>query len=157
MKIVTLDTLAILCAEARAAGKVVVHCHGCYDVMTFAHKRHLEAAKKLGDVLVVTVTQNHFVNKGPDKPIFDHGLRAEMISALECVDFVSVNNWATAVEAIAKLKPTIYVKGSEFRNRMTRALAAEEDMVLSHGGKLVFTDEEQFHTTDLMQKVLTHG
>ena len=157
MKHVSLELLSQICAEAKAAGKVVVHCHGCFDVATVGHKRHLESAKRLGDLLVVTVTPNHFVNKGPDKPVFDHQLRAEMLSGFASVDYVSINQWATAEEAIALLKPSIYVKGSEFRGRMTRALAAEEAMVLSHGGRLVFTDEEEFHTTDLMRKVLAHG
>ncbi len=67
------------CAQA---GKIVVQAHGTFDLLHLGHVRHLEAARKLGDVLVVTVTADRFVNKGPGRPVFNAELRAEMLATL---------------------------------------------------------------------------
>ena len=87
--------------------------------MHIGHIRHFEQAKKLGDILVVTVTPDRFVNKGPHRPVFPEGLH-ESIAALQFVDFVAVNEFPMAVETIKLLKPDIYVKGSEFRSGADR-------------------------------------
>src|SRR5438045_180644 len=95
----------------RADGKKVVHCHGVFDLLHIGHIKHLEAARKLGDALVVTLTPDRFVNKGPHRPAFPERLRAEALASLACVDFVSINEWPTAVETIQRLRPDFYVKG----------------------------------------------
>lgn len=157
MKIHSLNLLADISAELRAAGKRVVLAHGCFDIPHVGHMAHLEAAKRLGDVLMVTVTPDRFVNKGPGRPVFPEHLRAIALASLGAVDYVAVNRWATAVDTIELLRPAFYVKGQEFRGKMTAALNAEEDAVLCVGGELVFTDEPEFHSTDLLNKVLAHG
>ena len=73
--------------------------------------KHLEAARNLGDVLVVTVTGDRFVNKGPGRPIFPEDLRAEMLAALHYVDWVAINPAPDGVSAIKTIHPDIYVKG----------------------------------------------
>src|SRR6266516_5987247 len=95
----------------RAGGKKIIHCHGVFDLLHICHIKHLEAARKLGDVLVVTITPDRFVNKGPHRPAFPERLRAEALASLACVDFVAVNEWPTAVETIRALRPNLYVKG----------------------------------------------
>lgn len=157
MKIFSLNLLADIAAELRTAGKRIVHAHGCFDVPTVAHAEHLRAAKRLGDVLMVTVTPDRFVGKGPNRPVFPEHLRMLFLAALESVNYVAVNKWATAVEAIELLRPSFYVKGSEFRGKMTPALNAEEEAVVCCGGELAFTDELEFHSTDLLRKVIAHG
>src|SRR5881394_1341031 len=110
-KIKRIEELASELAGLRAHGKKVVHCHGVFDLLHIGHIKHLEAARKLGDVLVVTITPDRFVNKGPHRPAFPERLRAEALASLACVDFVGINEWPTAVETIQLIKPNLYVKG----------------------------------------------
>jgi cytidyltransferase-like protein len=72
-KVRTLDELATVVSHLKRAGKTVVHAHGTFDLLHVGHVRHLEAARSLGDVLVVTVTADRFVNKGPGRPVFTEG------------------------------------------------------------------------------------
>ena len=113
-KVRKFDDLAAILQGIRAAGKKIVLCHGCFDLMHPGHIRHFQMARQMGDVLVVTVTPDRFVNKGPGRPVYDEDLRAESIAALECVDFVAVNKWPDPVETIKTLRPDIYVKGQEY-------------------------------------------
>ena len=113
-KIRDLENLADQLASLRASGKRIVHCHGVFDLLHIGHLRHLKSAREFGDVLVVTITPDRFVNKGPGRPAFPEGLRAEALASLECVDFVAINYWPSAVELIAILKPNFYVKGSDY-------------------------------------------
>src|SRR3954452_21027191 len=97
-KLHSLEDLAALLARLRADGRRVVLCHGVFDLLHIGHVRHFEQAKKLGDVLVVTLTPDRFVNKGTGRPAFPDQLRAEFVAALGCVDYVAVNTWPTAVD-----------------------------------------------------------
>ena len=137
----------------RRAGKRVVHCHGVFDLLHVGHIRHLQRAREEGDVLVVTVTPDRWVNKGPSRPAFAEDLRVEALAALDCVDFVTLNEWPTAVETIALLRPAAYVKGGEYRDEerdVTGGIRRERDAVEAVGGKLVFTDELTFSSSRLI-------
>ena len=81
-KIKTLDELAAALERERAQGRRVVLCHGVFDLLHPGHIRHLEAARRHGDLLVVTITPDRFVNKGPGRPVFNQRLRAESVAAL---------------------------------------------------------------------------
>jgi cytidyltransferase-like protein len=88
-KLLDLDHLTREISELKASGKRVVHCHGVFDVLHIGHIKHFKGARKFGDALVVTVTPDRFVNKGQGRPVFGEGLRAEVITALACVDHVT--------------------------------------------------------------------
>ena len=103
--------------KLRAAGKTVVQCHGTFDLVHPGHIYHLEEAKELGDALVVTITAEKFVNKGPGRPYFNDPIRARSLAALACVDYVVLIPHAAAVEAIDAVKPNIYCKGREYENQ----------------------------------------
>ena len=154
LKIVDIDTLAITSNEVKSQGKTVVHCHGCFDLMHPGHIKYLQAAKRMGDVLLVTLTPDKFVDKGPDRPVFSQDLRAESIAALECVDFVSINLWPTAVETIRALKPHYYVKGQEFENLKDRTgkIQKEYKVLKEIGAEMRFTHEIVFSSTKLLNK-----
>jgi rfaE bifunctional protein nucleotidyltransferase chain/domain len=155
VKILPLEVLSGLLEEYRSAGKTIVHCHGVFDLLHVGHLRHLSQAKSLGDVLVVTVTPDEFVNKGPHRPAFPHALRAEVLAALTCVDFVAVNRWPTAAETIRLLRPHLFVKGSEYRRAeedRTGGIALEEEAVRSVGGRIAFTDDIVFSSTTLLNR-----
>ena len=81
-KLLSLEDLAATLERLRAAGKRVVHCHGVFDLLHIGHVRHFEQARKLGDVLVVTLTPDRFVNKGVGRPAFTETLRAEFLASL---------------------------------------------------------------------------
>jgi len=150
-KIVTIDELAGLKRE----GQTLVHCHGVFDLLHPGHLRHLLAAKREGDILVVTITPDQYVNRGPNRPAFSEQLRAEQVAALECVDYVAINRWPTAVETIKLLKPDIYVKGSDYSNQesdITGGIIAEEEAVKEVGGRIHFTDEITFSSSELINR-----
>src|SRR5437867_3463041 len=142
-----IDDLAKAVADLRQSGKKVVHCHGVFDLLHIGHIKHLEAARKYGDVLVVTLTPDRFVNKGPHRPAFPEGLRAEALASLSCVDLVGINEWPTAVETIERLRPDFYVKGmvrETGKRDHTDAIDREENAVKAGGGRLILTDEETY-------------
>lgn len=143
-KILGMEPLAERIAALRAEGKVVVHCHGCFDLMHPGHVKHLQAARGMGDALVVTVTPDRFLDKGEGRPVFPEGLRAETLAALECVDFVAVNEWPTAEETLRRLRPRIYVKGEEFKGRedATGKLQRELAVLDEIGAEMRFTGGE---------------
>jgi len=152
-KIKTINELEIIVDSLRKEGKKIVHCHGVFDLLHPGHIKHFEAAKKKGDTLVVTITKDEFVNKGPGRPIFNQNLRAESIAAIECVDYVAINEWPVAVETIKKIKPHFYVKGSDYARRnddLTGKIYEEEEAIRSVGGVMHFTDEESFSSSSLI-------
>jgi len=156
VKIHSLYVLSQVAAELRKAGSTLVLANGCFDLLHVGHLKHLQAAKRLGDVLMVTVTRDADVNKGPNRPLFHEEFRCEALAALECVDYVALNV-PTPGDAILMLRPDIYAKGAEYRDAMTEPLRQEQQAVESIGGQLIFTDEAEFHSSDLISKVVAHG
>lgn len=154
-KILNLDTLAEITIRARAEGKKIIHCHGCFDLMHIGHIKYLQSAKRMGDVLIVTLTPDRYITRGPGRPVFSEVHRCESIAALDCVDYVAVNKWPTAVETIYLLKPHLYVKGSDFgsvEGDLTGRLKEEEKAVCSIGGGMAFTEEEVFSSSKLLKE-----
>ncbi|MBF0309141.1 MAG: adenylyltransferase/cytidyltransferase family protein [Magnetococcales bacterium] len=156
-KILELHSLARRVAGLKRKGKRVVLCHGTFDLMHLGHIRHLKRARQEGDILCVTVTGDAYVNKGPGRPIFPQQLRAESLASLECVDFVAINPDPTAVPVIHLLKPDVYVKGREYeapKDDITGNIIHECNAVESFGGRVCFTDEIIFSSTNLINEHL---
>jgi len=156
-KVKSLEELAGTLSSLRAEGKKIVHCHGVFDLLHIGHIRHFEQARRLGDLLVVTVTPDKYVSKGPHRPAFTGYLRAESIAALDCVDYVAINNWPTAVETIELLKPDIYVKGADYKDTQkdhTGKIIDEEAAVRSVSGEIAFTDDIAFSSSSLINRYL---
>lgn len=151
------EDLAALAAQFRAAGKTVVLCHGVFDLLHMGHIRHFEAARREGDVLMATVTADRHVNKGPGRPIFPEHMRAEMVAAIGCIDFVAVNDYPTAEEPLRAIRPDVYVKGSDYENPeedVTGGIARERDALEEHGGRLIFTRDITFSSSALINRYL---
>ena len=111
----------------------------------------------MGDTLVVTVTQDHHVNKGPNRPAFTEHLRAESLAALDSVDYVAINQWPTAVETIKLLKPHFYVKGSDYKDSkddITGKINDEAEAVQSIGGEIRFTEDITFSSSHLINSII---
>ncbi len=156
-KIKRLEDLAQMTATFKKDGRKIVHCHGVFDLLHIGHIKHLEAARKLGGTLVVTLTPDRFVSKGPQRPAFPERLRAEALASLACVDFVAINEWPTAVEAIKLLRPDFYVQGvmrKAGKTDQTDLGDGTESAVKSVGGQLVLTDEETFSASALINRFM---
>ena len=154
-KIVTLAEVAVIVEGLRRAGKTVVHAHGTFDLLHLGHIRHFQSARALGDVLVVTVTADRFVNKGPGRPVFGEVARAEMLASLEYVDWVAINHAPDAVDAINQIRPTIYVKGQDYQEPegdATGKIIFERQAVEAHGGRIQFTEEVTFSSSELLNR-----
>lgn len=156
-KIRSTEELAKLSEQAHAQGRSVVLCHGVFDLLHLGHVRHIEAARREGDVLIVTVTADRFVNKGPGRPVFTDNLRAEMLAALEYVDWVGVNHEPHAATLLSMLKPDVYVKGGDYKNSqddVTGNINLEAQTQHAHGGRIVFTEEITYSSSALINRHL---
>ena len=156
-KIKSVDELARMLDNLRRDGKKIVQCHGVFDLIHPGHIKHLESAKKQGDILVVTLTRDKYVRKGPGRPVFTEALRAETIASLEIVDYVCLSDDYTATECIKILKPDIYAKGQDYQDRnqdITGKISEEEEALRAVNGKIHFTNDIIFSATSLINRFL---
>jgi rfaE bifunctional protein kinase chain/domain/rfaE bifunctional protein nucleotidyltransferase chain/domain len=152
-KIKRLDELKKIVADLKKQNKTIAHCHGVFDLIHPGHIRHLAAAKREADVLVVTITSDPFVRKGPGRPVFNENLRAETLASFSTVDYVVINNASTAVNCIKLIEPDFYVKGQDYKDKtgdVTGKIIEEEEAVVSVGGKIVFTEDITFSSSKLI-------
>ena len=160
-KITSVDGIALVAERWRSSGQRVVLAHGVFDLLHMGHVRHLEGAKTEGDLLVVTLTADRHVNKGPGRPVFPELLRAEMVAALECVDYVAISNWSSAEGVLRLIRPSVYVKGQDYAREgedVTGNIRAERELVESLDGRLVFTDDITFSSSSPINRHLdVHG
>src|ERR687887_630213 len=115
-KILELDELPDRCKKLRLAGKRIVATNGCFDLLHVGHVRYLQAARELGDVLVVGLNGDRSVGelKGSRRPLTTEKDRAEILAALQCVDLVTVFPQTRATQFLAAVRPAIYVKGGDY-------------------------------------------
>ncbi|MDM8542413.1 PfkB family carbohydrate kinase [Desulfococcaceae bacterium HSG9] len=157
-KIIALEKLTEIVTGLRKQNQKIIHCHGCFDLLHIGHIRYLQQAKQMGDILIVTITPDQYVDKGPRRPAFNADYRAEAIASLDSVDYVTLNKWPTAEEALRLLRPDVYVKGSDFKNAAsdpTGKLVQEEKIVKEIGAELAFTEDIVFSSTNLINRFFT--
>jgi rfaE bifunctional protein nucleotidyltransferase chain/domain len=156
-KVWELEDLAEELKTQRQKNARVIHCHGVFDLLHVGHIRHFEQAKKLGDILVVTLTPDRFVNKGAGRPAFPENLRAEVLASLDSVDYVAINRWPSAVETIRLLQPHIFAKGDEFKDLKDTInhVSHEEEAIRSIGGQIAFTKDITFSSSALINQYLS--
>jgi rfaE bifunctional protein nucleotidyltransferase chain/domain len=149
------EALSSLLQAARAAGKTVVQCHGCFDIVHPGHVRYLRFARELGDILVVSLTGDAGVDKGAERPYIPQELRAENLAALEFVDWVVIDPHPTAAEVLECLQPDVYVKGREYARASDPRFVREREIVERHGGRVVFhSGDVVFSSTRLLESML---
>ena len=154
-KILSLDQLKLIINKLKKREKIIVQCHGVFDVLHLGHFRHFQKAKENGDILIVTITSDKYVNKGPNQPFFSTQQRLEALSNLEIIDYVARNDDYDAVNLIRTLKPNFYCKGSDYSTQkkdVTGKIKAEINSLKSVNGRLVITDEISFSSSKLLDR-----
>ena len=155
-KIKKLEELNQIIADLKSTGKKIVHCHGVFDLLHIGHIKHFAQAKGLGDVLIVSITADQFVNKGPNRPAFSDQYRIEAVAALDAVDYVVLSKKPTAVKMIEALRPNIYCKGQDYLNKendTSGEIRNEISAVKKIGGKIVHTKDITFSSSNLINKL----
>ena len=139
--------------KEKESGNKIVQCHGTFDLIHPGHVIHFEESKGMGDTLIVTVTGEKFVNKGPGRPYFNDELRLKSLAALESVDYVAIIPYPAAVEAIEAVRPDIYCKGKEYENAkddVTGNMADDVKTVKATGGVIRYVGSVVFSSTKLL-------
>lgn len=154
-KIKSIGEIHKILEQDRNLGLKIVHCHGVFDLLHPGHIRHFRSAKTQGDRLIVSVTPDRFVNKGPGRPVFTEQLRIESIAAMQDVDYVVLNDAPDAISAIKRIRPTLYVKGIEYADHaadVTGKISEEVRAVEECGGKVFYTDDIVFSSSSLLNR-----
>jgi len=153
-KVVKLEELSDRCEKLRSAGKKIVATNGCFDLLHVGHVRYLQAARALGDVLVVGLNGDHSVIelKGAGRPITTQRDRAEILAALACVDLVTVFPDLRATKFLAAVRPAVYVKGGDYT---PRTLDEEEGAILKEikAAIRLIAFETGYSTSGLIERI----
>jgi len=150
-KVVDRKDLADELARRQKRGDKVVFTNGCFDLLHIGHVRYLQQARELGSCLVVAINSDDSVRKvkGPDRPIIPAGERAEMLGALECVDYVTVFDEDTPEPLLAVLKPEVLVKGG------TTPMVVGRQIVEGYGGIVRTLDlVDGLSTTNIINRIV---
>ena len=141
----TLVEIKNILALHRSSRKSVVFANGCFDLLHVGHIRYLEAARSQGDLLVVGLNGDESVRalKGPGRPLMNEQERAEIVAALECVNYVIIFREVTADGILRELKPDVHTKGTDY----TEATVPERQTVLSYGGRIAIVGDPKDHST----------
>lgn len=156
-KIVSKKEFCEIREKLKAGHKKIVLCHGVFDLVHPGHIIHFEEAKKLGDVLVVSITSSEFVRKGPGRPYFDDTMRQKFLSSIYCIDYVMLSEGYTVDDIIEAVEPDIYAKGQEYANAkddITGKISEEAELVQRHGGEVAYTKGQVFSSTKLINQAL---
>jgi rfaE bifunctional protein nucleotidyltransferase chain/domain len=154
-KVVSWPALLARREEHRARGETVVWTNGCFDLLHAGHVHNLEAARALGDVLVVGLNDDGSVRalKGAGRPIVPAAERAVLLAALECVDYVITFPELTPEAALARLRPDIHCKGADYAPPHGKPIP-EAAVVASYGGRIEFLPlVPGLSTTDLVRRI----
>ena len=147
-RVVDRSELEVKVADARAHGRRIVFANGCFDVLHVGHVRYLEAAKALGDLLIVAINSDEQAHrlKGEGRPLMPQDQRAEIVSALDAVDLVTIFDEPTVTELLLALKPDIHAKGTDY----TVDTVPERDVVRSYGGRVAIAGDPKDHSSSKM-------
>jgi rfaE bifunctional protein nucleotidyltransferase chain/domain len=151
-RVVDRSELEVKVAELRVRGHRIVFANGCFDVLHVGHVRYLEAARALGDLLIVAINSDEQARrlKGEGRPLMPQDQRAEIVSALAAVDFVTIFEEPTVAELLLALKPDIHAKGTDY----TEDTVPERDVVRSYGGRVAIAGDPKDHSsTEMIEKI----
>lgn len=135
-------------AIARKNGARIVLANGCFDLLHVGHVRYLEAARALGDLLVVAINGDEQVRalKGPGRPVVPERERAEVVASLRAVDLVTIFHEPTVEALLLALRPDIHAKGTDY----TEETVPEREIVRAYGGRVVIVGDPKDHSSSAM-------
>jgi rfaE bifunctional protein nucleotidyltransferase chain/domain len=144
-KLVPREKLPDILNKLKKEGKKIVLAAGCFDVLHVGHVRYLEAAKKAGDILVVGINGDKAVKemKGPGRPYANQSERAEILSALNFVDYVVIYDETVTKNLLTELKPDLYAKGTDYSGKTV----PWHEIVEGYGGKIVIVGDPKDHSS----------
>ena len=151
-KLKSLDELERLTSQAKACGKRIVFTNGCFDILHPGHLHVLREARALGDLLIVAINSDQSVKqlKGPARPVMPEAQRAELIAALEMVDYVIVFEEPDPSHLIAAIRPDILAKGGDY----SRDTVVGADLIEQSGGRVaVIPYLKGFSTSEIIERI----
>ena len=155
-KVLSRTALLEAAAAQKAAGHRIVFANGAFDLLHVGHIRYLEAARREGDWLAVGVNSDRSVRsgKGTGRPILPEAERAEIVSALACVDAVVLFDEDSPASLLSELKPDVHAKGTDYE----AGTVPERGVVAAYGGRTVIVGDPKDHaTTDLIDRIRNSG
>ncbi len=151
-KLKTIPELKEIAAKARGAGRIVVFGNGCFDLLHVGHIRYLQGARELGDILILALNGDRSVEKlkGSGRPLMPELERAEILAALECVDYIVVFDDSTVDGLLNEIRPDVHAKGTDYREETV----PERETVLSYGGRIAIVGDPKEHSTrDYLKRI----
>lgn len=158
-KLIPFEEAGAFFALLKTQGKRIIQSHGVFDLVHPGHVLHLEEARSFGDLLVVTISSDAFVGKGPGRPYFKEALRVQALSALSCVDYIVVIPQPGADAAIRCIRPAVYCKGKEYQEALQNvdgSVLSERNLVEALGGELRFAGGVKYSSTKLLNRHFDH-
>ena len=131
----------------------IVLCHGVFDLVHFGHIEHFKSAKSYGDYLIVSLTLDKFIKKGPGRPFFNDQQRMEYLKQIKIIDHVIFSKSDSSIDVINLIKPDFYVKGPDYKDQFkdkTKKIILEEETVKKNGGKIKFTNDITFSSSNIL-------
>ena len=144
-----IKTLKIL----KTKKKKIVLCHGVFDLVHLGHIEHFKSAKSYGDYLIVSLTLDKFIKKGPGRPLFNEQQRMEYLKQIKIVDQVILSKTESSIDIINIIKPDFYVKGPDYKENYkdkTKKIILEKKAVEKNGGKIRFTNDITFSSSNIL-------
>ena len=146
-KIVSIETLTKIISKLKKKGKKIILCHGVFDLLHVGHINYFQEAKSYGDMLVVSVTADQYVRKGPNRPAFNETNRIKALAALKITDYIVLSKNPTSVPIIREIKPNFYCKGPDYKSHqkdVSGEIKNEVRAVKKIGGKTIYTKGATF-------------
>lgn len=150
-KIKSKEEIKNIAENLKKEGKTIVTCNGCFDILHIGHIKFLKEAKEQGDTLIVGINSDQSVkeNKGAERPINNEDNRAQILSALEMVDYITIFNENTPIKLLETIQPNIHCNGEEYGEN-----CIEAKTIKKHNGKIhLIRLKEGFSTTDIINKI----
>jgi len=153
-KIKTLDELKSIVRELKKKGKKIVWTNGCFDILHVGHIKYLQKAKEFGDILILGVNTDdspYFKSKGPGRPILNQDERAELLSAVECIDYIVLFNGEIPIKEVTAIEPDFIIKGGDYKEKDVVGCK----LMKKTGGKVVIIPlVKGFSTTNIIKKII---
>jgi rfaE bifunctional protein nucleotidyltransferase chain/domain len=152
-KIIKPDDISLKIQSLKKNGKKIVFTNGCFDILHAGHVRYLAAAGAEGDILIVGLNSDESVKliKGNKRPVITQAQRAEVLAALEPVDYVTIFNEPDPFKLICRIKPDVLVKGADWEEKDI----VGADIVKKNGGRIVRVDiVQQISTSEIIQRIM---